>query len=140
MAVAADLRLLAPDHLEVLERRRRGIAEVEPAIAEHRAAGAVRASLDMAQIHPLVPGEVGMRHHVPKATLTGDHNIRNAADCRALSGRDIDEPELAFLFGQQCHVGQRNAATREESHSPGGIEIGYFGNGEWTIPAIAALS
>ena len=135
MPVAADLGLLAPDRPEILECRGAGFSQIEGPIAQHRAARAIFPCLDIAKVNAGVRCEVGMGHDIAEAALPCDLDLGNSRHGRALATRDINEPQPPVLLREQRHVGEPDAAARQESHRPGRIEIGNLGHAERPIGA-----
>ena len=86
--------------------------------------------LGIAQIDALVAGEVRVGDDVAEPALPRDPDLRNAGNLLLPAGRRVDQPQPAFLLGDERGGGQRQAAAGKKRHRPGSREIRHLGDRE----------
>ena len=110
MPPAADLRLLAEDHVEVRQ------GAIGQARSRDFGSGATVAPPGEGQIDQPVFGKIRMQHHVEQATLTGSIDLRRAAHRLRLQPVRPDDPQRPFPLGHE------NAAVRQKGQPPGMVQ------------------
>src|SRR5690606_17636739 len=110
--VARDLRLLPPDHLEILERAAALGVEHEARAGDRGAARAALAGFRVAQVCEPVLVEVRMQHDVAEPALPAVRDLRHALDIERRARFRREELEGAALLADE------QAAVRQEFHRP----------------------
>ncbi len=128
MTITFHFRILAPDDLEILYPRLS--LQIERTIAKRRPTGVAFPRLDEADVDTAIAGEIGMGNDVTEAALPRHLDAGSARDGPASAVRDVDQPQPTVLFGEECEVGQADAASRQEIHRPRRVELRDLGNFE----------
>src|SRR5690606_36546083 len=116
MPVAGDLRLLPPDHREILERAAAFRVEHEARASDGGAAAAV-AGFRVATVDETVLGEVGMQDDVAEAALPAVRDFRHPGDLAHRAVVRRVELEGAALLADE------KTAVRQEFHGPRLVEL-----------------
>ena len=125
MAVAVDLRRLAPDDLEP-RHPRCAVTQHQRAVAKRGAAATFARLDDSSDRRGGCRQSRGGRRRRP-ARPAPRRERRNTADRRPLPVATVDQPQFAFLFGDQRHLRHRHAAPGQERHRPRRREFGDRG-------------
>src|SRR5690606_23951495 len=120
VALAADLGLLAPDHLQSVELAAAILVQEQLRPGHGRAGGTAFAGLAVADVDQLVVGKAWMQHHVAQATLAAMGHLGHAGDRADLAACRVEQAQAAR------HLGHQQAAIRKEGHGPGGLEALHF--------------